>query len=248
MFQKLSNKPGWKCVEEDGSFSEKTRPHTALVVHRYPAGGELHHQMLKSLVGEEGVQPFKVHDLRATDLAAFRERFELFTGDVTATDEMVLTLVDKRQIEGTNDYAKNVSAIVAVGEWTEAELTQLGGRLGRPCVLQAGDLVPKAFTLIHFESKKKWASEVSKLGLVRQSVRANAEKVPDALKARFEALDDDEKNKALQLIDGGKLLGHDLLTLYLDSMEESSTFMTDYHNLVRKCCAVDFEIEDDERE
>ena len=245
LFKKLSTKPVWKRVEEDGSNSDKKRPHSALVVHRHPAGGELHHEMLKSLVDEEGVQPFTVHDLRATDLATFHETLERFTKDVTTTDGMVLAIVDKRQIEGTNDYAKNVSAIVAVGEWTSAELTQLGGRLGRPCVLHEGDLVPEAFTLIHFESKKNWASEVSKLGLVRQSIRAGADKVPEEFKARFAALDDDEKKKALELIDGSKLLGTDLLALFLDSMEPESTFETEYDNLVRNCGAVDFENEDD---
>ena len=167
-------------------------------MHRCPAGGKLHYQELASLVGEEGVAPFKMHDLRQSDIATHRENLEAFTQDVTKTDVMVLAMVDKRQIEGTNDYAKNVSAIVAVGAWTTAELTQLGGRLGRPCVFQPGDLVPQAVKLFHFHSK--WASDVNQLGLVRQSIRANADKVPSALKARFEALDEEDQKKALYFL------------------------------------------------
>ena len=39
------------------------------------------------------------------------------------------------------------------------------------------------------------------------------------------------------MIDAGELLGSDLLTTYLDSMEEASDCMTDYDKQVRKWCA-----------
>jgi hypothetical protein len=235
LLKKTGGKAPWRRFGEDESFVDKERAQAVLIVHRCPAGGELHYQGLKSLVGEEGVATFRMHDLRQPDIATHRENLEAFTQDVTKTDVMVLAMVDKRQIEGTNDYAKNVSAIVAVGAWTTAELTQLGGRLGRPCVFQPGDLVPQAVKLFHFHSK--WASDVNQLGLVRQSIRANADKVPSALKARFEALDEEDQKKALQLIDGHKLLNPDLLATYLDSMEEGSTFLADYHKQVSKWCS-----------
>jgi hypothetical protein len=236
LFKKLaSNDVTWKLAGEGASFSNKTRPQTALIVHRYPGGSELHFSMLNGLVGEEGVTPFSIHDLRATDLAAFKDKLDSFTEDVTMTDKMVLAVVDKHQIEGTNNYAKNVSTIVAVGEWTEAELTQLGGRLGRPCEYEPGDLLPQDVKLIHFHSK--WASKVSSVGLVRHSPRTNKEKVPTELSAKFEALDDEDQKKWLQLIDGGTVLGSDLLTTYMDAMEEGSGFMTTYTEQVKKWVA-----------
>ena len=243
MFKKLATaqkKLTWnKCVEEDNqSLTESNqRAPVVLLVHRYPAGGELHHGNLCELAADadaEGVQKFIVHDLRASDLNAFREHFDRFTEDVNQKEEMILAVVDKRQIEGTNDYAKNVSTIVAVGEWTDAELTQLGGRLGRPCVLEQGDLLPDAFTLIHFESKT-WASHVCKLGLVDQGPFKVS--VPDDYSAEFEALDDKEKKKANHLIAGGKFLHCDLLSTYFESMDEGSTFETEYKKAVRKWCA-----------
>ena len=60
---------------------------------------------------------------------------------------------------------------------------------------------------------------------------------PSALKARFEALDEEDQKKALQLIDGHKLLSPDLLAKYLGSMEEGSTFLADYHKQVSKWCS-----------
>ena len=93
-------------------------------------------------------------------------------GGVRSNAHTVLGFVDKSQIEGTNDYAKNVSTIVAVGDLINAELDQLGGRLGRPCEIQAGDLVPKGHSLIHFASE--WEKQVKEIGLVHHSTRAVA--------------------------------------------------------------------------
>jgi len=252
MFKKLAptatahKKLTWKSVNEDNqSLTESAaRAPVVLLVHRYPAGGELHHEKLCELAGAdaEGVQKVIVHDLRASDLNAFRENFERFTEDVNQKKEMILAVVDKRQIEGTNDYAKNVSTIVAVGEWTDAELTQLGGRLGRPCVLEQGDLLPDAFTLIHFESKT-WASQVCKLGLVDQEPPVKP--VPDEHSAKFEVLDDKEKKKAYHLIAGGKLLHCDLLSTYFESKDEGSTFETEYEEAVKEWCAANRHTDDE---
>ena len=207
--------------------------------------------MLKQLEGTEGVRPFAIHDLRAKDLASYKAALSRFTSDATDTDMTVLGVVDKSQIEGTNDYAKNVSTIVAVGDWTEAELTQLGGRLGRPCELlgddKAGDLVPKAHTLVHVASE--WEKKVKEIGLVRHSVRS-VTVPPEIKKEHVQALKNTAiEEKVKQLLDGEERIfgksGHGLASTYLSTLKGGTAFKEAYKKVVKAWFSMDFEDPDD---
>ena len=200
---------------------------------------------LQELAGTEGVRPFAVHDLRTKDLASYKAALASFAADAKTTDKTVLGFVDKAQIEGTNDYAKNVSTIVAVGDWTDAELAQLGGRLGRPCEIQAGDLVPKGHSLIHFASE--WEKQVKEIGLVRHSTRTIA--VPKELKAKVDALKDAAvEDKVKQLVDGHARIfgksGHQLASVYLNSLQGKTAFDETYKNAIKEWFTMNFDDDD----
>ena len=117
------------------------------MAHAAPAGTEKHKALLEELRGEEGVRDFVLHDLRASEMAAARVALETFlAGFKEQRSGAQIAFVKLSQTQGTNDFAKNITAIVAVGDYTPASLKQLGGRLSRPCELVAGDIVPKAFS------------------------------------------------------------------------------------------------------
>jgi len=213
LFQQLRYPKGvsMRRVQEDGSFAKITRTESVLVCFHKPAGNETALHDLESLTEAEGVRPFAVHDLRSGDLAAAAVAREAFFQDVTTTDKTVIGIVDKGQTEGSNDFAKNVSTIVAVGNWSPAELTQLGGRLGRPCTLETNDLIPDAHCLLHVTSE--WALAVSKIGLKRHSPRGVH--INDAATEEWiDSLPEGEKDMAYKLVDGGEHLGTDLVAAY----------------------------------
>ena len=67
--------------------------------------------------------------------------------------------------------SKNTTGILAIGKWDVTGLTQLAGRLGRPCKLEAGkDIVPKEFKLIHLDSD--WQRGVLKIRATKVSARS----------------------------------------------------------------------------
>ena len=237
----------WQRKQPDGSLAEVKRPEVAIIVHKTPAGNKQHLLKLQELAGTEGVRPFVVHDLRTKDLASYKAALASFTADAKTTNKTVLGFVDKAQIEGTNDYAKNVSTIVAVGDWTDAELDQLGGRLGRPCEVQAGDLVPKGHSLIHFASE--WEKQVKEIGLVRHSTRAVA--MPQELKKKVEALKDAMiEDKVKKLIDGEARIfgkdGHRLASAYLKSLQGKPAFEETYKAAIKQWFTMNFDDDDDE--
>jgi hypothetical protein len=209
-------------VKEDGSFLHAKRPESVIIVHRSPAGNEVHHALLEELVGTEGVRPFVIHDLRAGDAAAGEQALGLFTEDVKEwTGKTVIGIIDKGQTEGSNDFAKNVSTFVAVGNWTSSELKQLGGRVGRPCKLEKNDMIPVSHSLIHMTSE--WANSVADIGLRRHSTRKAV--VPEEMEKVMDEMDDTtEVDKLYKMIDGGKHLQTNLADLYLEMGDETSSY------------------------
>ena len=236
LFKLVKDPIDWNRFDGQTLQEEKVeRAQAVLVVNRSPAGSEVHFRSLEDLRGTEGVRNFHLHDLRTFDLEASKQGLEDLFKSVTGTMDLTIAFVDKGQVEGTNDYSKNVSTIVAVGEWTVAELEQLKGRLSRPCTLEEKDLVPTNYKLHHISSK--WESEVKSIGTTRHSARNT--KITAALKSRIEQLDEKYKDKAYKMADGFKLFGSDLVTMYLDSMDPESTFLEkEYDEEVGKWCKI----------
>ena len=144
------------------------RMESVLVAHMSTAGTTSHLSLLEDLQGREGVRPFTIHDLRAKDMAKARQQLHQeedeekgngFFPAVRAQRGATIGFVKPSQTQSTNDFAKNVSAVAAVGGWSTSQLNQFGGRLGRPCELVEGDWVPKAFKQVHFPSE--WARGVT---------------------------------------------------------------------------------------
>ena len=215
-----------KRVQDDGSFTKIKRAEVVLLCFHKPAGNEKVLRQLEELQEAEGVRAFAVHDLRSGDLAEFQTKRDAFFRDATTSDKTVFGVVDKGQTEGSNDYAKNVSTIVAVGGWSPSEKTQLGGRLGRPCDLAPNDLVPEAHSLLHFTSD--WAKSVAEIGLRRHSPRTV--QVPEAVEEWIDDLEKEDRDKVYKLLDGGKHLDADLATAY-------KTFdLTAYEAVVGEWC------------
>ena len=172
-------------VLDGGKLAKKAEPcaESVLVAHAAPAGTAKHQTLLDELQGDEGVRAFELHDLRASEMAAARVALTTFlTGFKEQRSGAQIAFVKQSQTQGTNDFAKNVTAIVAVGGFTPAQLKQLGGRLGRPCELVPGDIVPKAFKLVHLRSQ--WAADVGTINQKKTSPRG----VPDAVWAQLDAV------------------------------------------------------------
>lgn len=106
-----------------------------------------------------------------------------------------------------------------MGNWTPAELKQLGGRLGRPCELLKNDIIPMSHSLIHITSE--WANSVADIGLKRHSPRTVV--VPEEVKPLLEQMDYADLDKMYKLIDGGKHIQADLATFY-SKMESMSLY------------------------
>ena len=63
-------------------------------------------------------------------------------------------VIEPSQLEGSNEFGKNVFTILAIGDFPRHLLDQGAGRLGRPVPMEAGDLVPvDGYNAVHLASK-----------------------------------------------------------------------------------------------
>ena len=129
-------------------------------------------QELQKRSGTDELRPITVHDLRLGAQAKATKEAEKVPHDwlkrdvadqkaavnafLAAADKQTgttIAIIDKRQaLSGTNDFSKNVQRAVAIGAWKPKELDQFFWRLGRPCELKEGDLVPEVFYGVHISS------------------------------------------------------------------------------------------------
>ena len=179
LFQQLA--PGGKApmlkVNKGGAIGKKAGPaHEAvLIAVDSPNGAQALCDTLEELQkrsGTDDLRAFTVHDLRlqaqakATkeadkvphewlkrDVADQKAALKAFLAAAAKQTGTTIAIIDKRQaLSGTNDFAKNVQRVVAIGEWEPFELGQFYERVGRACVLEEGDLVPKVFYGVHISS------------------------------------------------------------------------------------------------
>ena len=63
-------------------------------------------------------------------------------------------IIEPSQLEGSNEFGKNVFTIIAIGDFPAYLLSQGAGRLARPVPMVAGDLVPvDGYNAVHLASK-----------------------------------------------------------------------------------------------
>jgi hypothetical protein len=180
LFQKLA--PGGKApmfkVGKDGAIGKKAVPayEAVLIAVDLPYGTQALCDALEELQSRSGTEgelrAFTVHDLRleaqgkATkeankvphewlkrDVADQKAALKAFLADAAKQTGTTIAIIDKRQaLSGTNDFSKNVQRAVAIGAWKPKELKQFFWRLGRPCELKEGDLVPEVFYGVYISS------------------------------------------------------------------------------------------------
>lgn len=195
-FQCVKEQP-MHAVGADGTLAAKFTPHhEALVIaHATLCGASTAFVELSTLKGQEDVRDFSVHDLRASEIAALDDSIAAFKAAFKAQEKPALAIVNPTMRHSTNAFASNTSGVIAVGHWTAKGLTQLAGRLSRPCTLEAGDIVPKEYTLVHLESD--WQHEVLAIRATRVSSRSV--QLPESEAAMLDRVlgsDRDQKEKA----------------------------------------------------
>ena len=185
---------------------------SVLVVHKMDAAAKLHLLKLEEVQDTEGVCEFTLHDMRETaDVAKHERALAEFTDAYRAQASTTVGFIGVDQKRGVNDFAKNATAIAAVGVWRGQDLRQLEERIGRCTKLEPDDLVPKAYKLVHYASE--WANEVD-IALKKDRVSMRGHALSDEARVLLERVDDDEKTKALKLAQV-PMPGVDLALAYL---------------------------------
>ena len=137
-----------------------------LVAHSLPSGTQEQMRLLEELKGTEGVRAFTVHNLTMTERLKVAKAakdhprddndmklaLNNYFNDAKLNNGLTIGFIDKHQAIGTNDFAKNVHRVIAIGCWAPHELLQFHHRLVRACVLVDGDIVAKEAVCHHIAS------------------------------------------------------------------------------------------------
>ena len=137
-----------------------------LVAHSLPSGTQEHMRLLEELKGTEGVRTFTVHNLTMTERLKVAKAaknhprddndmqlaLNNFRNGAKLNNGLTIVFIDKHQALGTNDFAKNVHRVIAIGCWAPHELLQFHHRLVRASVLVDGDVVAREAWCHHIKS------------------------------------------------------------------------------------------------
>ena len=225
----------------DGKLSKVQDCYECLLVnHATHSGNYYACQLLEQIHGRDEVREFEYRDLRMdkekqfqnmreeegmsapTNIAKQTEAIKAFKDVFREQEKLSLGIINESLTKGENAFAKNVTGAVAIGDMKSSQLTQLAGRLSRPCLLEDGDIVPKAFKLLHFKSE--WASCVKKIATTKVLPRTAFEKVDANLNELIERVKGvEEETRILEMaarlvkVDEAKVLGD--TTLAQDYLE-----------------------------
>ena len=158
-----------KCVDENGKLTGEFKPHNEalIIAHSTLCGASIAWTELATLQGQEDVRDFSVHDLRSSEITSLDQAIKGYNDTFKAQEKPALAIMNPTMRHSTNAVGKNTSGAMCYGHWIRNGLKQLGGRLSRPCILVEGDIVPKAFKLLHFESD--WQLDVLGIRATRVS-------------------------------------------------------------------------------
>ena len=131
---------------------------TLLIVHMHSAGASKHYDLLEALKAQEngeGGRKYNLHDLRKSkcDNVTWKENVKKCFIASKKQKRTTFAMIDSSDMSSTNAFGKNVQRVVAIGVFKENEMKQFNGRMGRPCKLEEGDLVPEKFTSLHIKSE-----------------------------------------------------------------------------------------------
>ena len=142
----------------DAALSEETtlvRSNTILVVDTPEARKYLVEQLEDRAANDDDARPMEFFDLATKDRATFNANLAGFHEATTRMESgHPIGVIEPSQLEGSNEFGKNVFTILAIGDFPRHLLDQGAGRLGRPVPMEAGDLVPvDGYKAVHLASK-----------------------------------------------------------------------------------------------
>ena len=136
------------------------RSNVILVVDTLEARKYLVEQLKDRAENDDDARPMEFFDLTTKDPATFNANLAGFHAATTRmTSGHNIGIIEPSQLEGSNEFGKNVFTILAIGDFPSYLLSQGAGRLARPVPMVAGDLVPvDGYNAVHLASK--WQSAV----------------------------------------------------------------------------------------
>ena len=185
------------CGIADGKLTEQYTPRLESVVVAYKsrAGAEMGLSLLQTLeaankdAADDGGEPLSSIDIKVYNLFGTKskkakiDKIKEYVDCFKAQKQTAVAVIDKDLSQGHNFFAKNVTTVIAIGDWDASELVQLSGRVGRIVKLKEGDLVPQAFKMVHLKSE--WAEKATS---VESNKRSRAAKIPSDVAAMLESL------------------------------------------------------------
>ena len=131
------------------------RSNAILVVDTPEACKYLVEQLKDRAENDDDARPMEFFDMTTKDRATFNANLADFHKATTRmTSGHPIGIIEPSQLEGSNEFGKNVFAIIAIGDFQAYLLGQGAGRLARPVLMEAGDLVPvDDYKAVHLASK-----------------------------------------------------------------------------------------------
>ena len=131
------------------------RSNAILVADTPEARKYLVEQLKDRAENDDDVRPMEFFDLTTKDRATFNANLKGFHEATTRmTSGHPIGIIEPSQLEGSNEFGKNVFTMIAVGDFPPHLLDQGAGRLGRPVPMEEGDLVPvDGYKAVHLASK-----------------------------------------------------------------------------------------------
>ena len=147
-----------EAADDKLALSEETtlvRSNAILVVDTPQARNYLVEQLTDRAENDDDARPMEFFDLTTKDRATFNNNLADFHAATTRmTSGHNIGIIEPSQLEGSNEFGKNVFTILAIGDFPSYLLSQGVGRLARPVPMEAGDLVPvNGYHAVHLASK-----------------------------------------------------------------------------------------------
>ena len=148
----ISTAGGKLALSEEATL---VRSNAILVVDTPEARKYLVEQLKDRAENDDDVRPMEFFDLTTKDRATFNANLKGFREATTRmTSGHPIGIIEPSQLEGSNEFGKNVFTMIAVGDFPPHLLDQGAGRLGRPVPMEEGDLVPvDGYKAVHLASK-----------------------------------------------------------------------------------------------
>lgn len=179
-------KDGVQCrkVEEEADGSLKlsdevltVRANAIIVADTPEARAHLEKELKDRADNDEGARPMEFFDFTTKDRATLDANIAAFHEATTRMKSgHPIGFMEPSQLEGSDEFGKNVFAMLAIGAFQPHLLNQGAGRMGRPVTMKAGDLVPVGgYKAVHLASS--WQTKLG--GALLKASLSEADALPD---------------------------------------------------------------------